>query len=54
MKKLIHRLSHHLGWYTGRVVSKIEERKIFIGFQCDDCGEISGWQCADELREVRK
>lgn len=40
---MLHRLMHLLGWNTGRVVTKLDEdRNVWVGFQCDKCGEISG------------
>lgn len=36
-----HRLSHLLGWNTGRVVSFWHDSKLYIGFKCNGCGEIN-------------
>lgn len=42
MGGLLHRIAHFFSWNTGRVVSHTDEqRNIWIGFQCDQCGQVS-------------
>lgn len=43
--KYWHKLMHKLNWYSGRVVSKLnDDGDVMIGFQCDKCGQIDDWQ----------
>jgi hypothetical protein len=38
-----HMIQHWFGWNTGNVVSKIDDdRNIWIGFECAQCGKVSG------------
>jgi len=40
---LLHKIAHFFSCNTGHVVSHTdEEGNIWIGFQCDKCGEVSG------------
>lgn len=40
---MIHYLAHLLGLNYGQVISKIDDKgNIWVGFQCDKCGIISG------------
>lgn len=35
---LWHRIQHRFGWWSGRVVSRTDERgRIMIGFRCNAC-----------------
>jgi hypothetical protein len=38
--KIFHWISHKTGNYSGRVISWRDDKYIFIGFQCDKCGEV--------------
>lgn len=38
---MTHWLAHLFGWNEGRVVSGTDDRGIWVGFECDGCGEIS-------------
>lgn len=40
LKSIWHRFTHRLGINTGRVVTWRDEENIYVGFQCDGCGEI--------------
>lgn len=44
IKKLIHWLSHKLKTNSGKVVGWHENNILYVGFQCDQCGEIQGKQ----------
>jgi hypothetical protein len=39
---LRHRIAHLFGWNYGHVVSAISDGYIWVGFQCETCGCISG------------
>lgn len=51
---ILHKLAHMTGQNLGEVVSKTEDGKIFVGFRCDECGEVDGWICVDRTidREI--
>jgi hypothetical protein len=53
---MIHKLMHWLQWNTGTVVSEIIDGKVYIGFKCSGCGEISGLQSAESVidEELKK
>lgn len=39
----LHKVAHFFSCNTGRVVSHTDEQgNIWIGFQCDQCGQVSG------------
>ena len=43
MDRLIHRLSHWLGWNGGHVVSALDDNgRVWIAFKCATCGDVSG------------
>lgn len=44
IKKILHWLSHKLKTNEGKVVGWHENGILYIGFQCDGCGEITGKQ----------
>jgi len=40
---MLHKLAHLLGWNLGKVVSKLDDDgNVWVGFQCTQCGKISG------------
>lgn len=55
MRKIIHKIAHILGLYTGRVYSERKGDHIYIGFQCGECGKVEGLHCVDEVinRELK-
>ena len=45
--KYWHKLVHKPNWYSGRIVSKLnDDGDVMIGFQCDKCGLIDDWHVA--------
>lgn len=43
MGRLFHRIVHFFSMNSGRVVSHTDEHgNIWLGFQCDKCGQVSG------------
>lgn len=40
MRRLLHRLSHWLGWNYGQVITWVKDDFIWVGFRCDTCGAI--------------
>jgi hypothetical protein len=52
MTNFWHRLSHLLGWNTGRVVSFWLDDTIWTGFRCDGCGEVNHAQPVAVIKSV--
>jgi hypothetical protein len=42
MRKLIHRISHWLGWNCGTVETRWRDGNPWVGFKCCVCGEVQG------------
>lgn len=42
MKKILHKITHLLGWNYGNCESWWEDDKIIMGFRCSGCGKLSG------------
>jgi hypothetical protein len=47
LTNLRHSLAHRLGWQLGHVVSGWSGGALWIGFQCDQCGEVTGAHIAE-------
>ncbi len=54
MKKLIHKIKHILGWYTGTVESFHIGSVLYTGFKCSNCGEINNAQVSDFIFKTIK
>lgn len=50
-RRLRHSLAHRLGWQLGHVVSGWSGGALWVGFQCDQCGEVT---CAHISESVRR
>lgn len=46
MRKIMHRVAHRLGWFSGKVETWWEPDcctgRLVVGFRCDECGELTG------------
>jgi hypothetical protein len=48
MRRLMHRLAHLFGWYSGDVATWWESRRhgddkaLMVGYRCRVCGDIEG------------
>lgn len=38
---MLQRIAHFFGWNTGHVVTFWINRRLYVGFKCDHCGEIN-------------
>lgn len=47
----MHALKHFLGLYAGRVVTFCMDGVYYVGFQCGECGDITG---VTRMREAVK
>jgi len=43
MKKIIHKILHRLGFYSGRVVTKMVRNRVYVGLKCGACGKVDEW-----------
>jgi len=41
LNKISHWFAHIFGWNEGKVITWLEDNKIYIGFQCSGCGKIA-------------
>ena len=42
IRDLWHRIQHRFGWQRGMVDAITIDGAVWVGFQCDQCGNISG------------
>lgn len=40
--RLVHRISHWLGWNTGTIETWWEGERLMVGFKCGGCGKLQG------------
>jgi hypothetical protein len=40
MAEVLHALQHRFGWWSGHVVSRTENGRIYIGFMCNTCCKV--------------
>jgi hypothetical protein len=40
INRISHWFAHLFGWNEGKVVTWIEDKQIFVGFECSGCGKI--------------
>jgi hypothetical protein len=53
MAKVVHFIAHLLGWYTGQVVSAIDDDgDTWIGFRCNTCNTVDGEQCISREKHI--
>lgn len=41
MKRLLHWIAHLFGWNTGKAEVFWQDKRLFVGFRCEGCGELS-------------
>lgn len=53
MEKILHKISHWLGWNHGTVESWHMGSELWTGFKCSTCHEINHAHCTDFIFSYR-